>query len=257
MNSWISRDSACTASTSITGRGERTHGDTFSAKAYTRSWTESTIAVDTSEMRCRFFRRRRTTFRIVAASSDTLSSSSVRRSRRCARAETSAASRFDMMEARNSVTSRWTLSRMPSRWRMCASFSASGSSCSATTRRAQARRSRLLSRMNCTSRSAWSHARTGERLVPTLSGLRCGFSSSLCGTSRSMRRAKGFTNGNVITPRRTEKIVSVTAIGAMMPSSTGPLAVSVTASQWGKSAFPSGTRPSRAARARAARTGGR
>ena len=36
--------------------------------------------------------------------------------------------------------------------------------------------------------------------------------------------------------------MSVTAMGAMMPSSTGPLAVSVTAAQWGKSAFPSGTR---------------
>ena len=98
-----------------------------------------------------------------------------------------------------------------------------------------------LSRMNVTSIRAWSHAMTGDRPAMTLRGLRCGFSFSLWGISRSMRRANGFTNGNVSTPRRTEKTVSVTAMGAMMLARTGPLAVSVTAFQPGKRALPIGT----------------
>jgi len=59
--------------------------------------------------------------------------------------------------------------------------------------------------------------------------------------SRSMSRTNGLTNGKSSTPRTTEKIVSDTAMGAMIPRSIGPSAVSVTTPQFGKSAWPSGT----------------
>ena len=99
----------------------------------------------------------------------------------------------------------------------------------------------LDSRMNWISRSAWSQAMTGDSFTPILSTERCGFSSSFCGTIRSTSDANGRTNGKKRSPRSTEKIVSVTAIGAMTPRSSGPLAVSVTTPQFGKSALPIGT----------------